>query len=371
MDLNNQTQRAGDNSSQQQAQVINNNYNTVVQFDEAKCKEVCNIYFLQIQQNISTAFDIAQRRELEFENTLVNRLQKVENGMVAFSDPAFLKTLQKAQQAAICTEDKSDYDLLSELLVKRFEVNGEKKQTLYVNKAIELIDEIPEEALQGLTLFLALNSIRVTSEDIKMVRNTFANMYKKLKYTPSLPIGKGWIQDLSLLNALRILDTSTFKKCEEWIPVQYSSIMVAGIKKDSNDYHKAVSILSEYGFEENAFEENPLLSGYVYLHVGLFLDKKQLWVPSDRGHVLYDLSEKKKEMIERIKMLYDNNASLIASVKKNFVNYLKEEPILKEVFDWWENLPLAFELYPVGKMLGHVNARRLDTSFPLIQINNG
>lgn len=365
MEISKQTQQAGDNATQQQASVINNNY-SIIQFDEGKCREICDSYFQQIQNNLETAFDTAKRRELEFENSFVDRLKNVENGMDAFSDPAYLKTLVKAQQAAVCTDEKSDYDLLSELLVKRFEVKREKQQTLYVNKAIELVDEIPFEALHGLTLFLILHSIRVMHGDLRMVRTIFSDLLRTIKGDNPLPQGRGWIQDLALLSAVRINDMGKFKSIEEWITEQYGSFIHAGIQKDSVTFGQACDILREYGFQTNVLVDNELLPGYVHLHIGFFLDKDRLWVPSDNGSLMYELSDKINEMINRIKALYSIDNGLMETVKKNFIQYLREDNTLKEAFDWWDNIPLAFDLYPVGKMLGNVNARRLSPSVPII-----
>lgn len=365
MDISKQTQQAGDNSTQQQASVINNNYN-LIQFDEGKCREICSGYFQQMQQNLVMALDTAKRRELEFENSFVERLQRVENGMDAFSDPAYLKTLVKAQQAAVCTDEKSDYDLLSELLVKRYEVKGEKQQSLYVNKAIELVDEVPFEALLGLTMFLILNSIRVTHGDLKMVRTTLSNLFRTIMAGSPLPQGRGWIQDLALLSAVRIHDMGKFKPCNEWITEQYGSFMHTGIQKESEQYVQACGILKEYGFQDNALVDNELLPGYVHLHIGFFLDKDRLWVPSDNGSLMYELTDKINEMIDRIKALYSTDNVLMETVKRNFMQYLMEDSTLKDAFDWWDGIPLAFDLYPVGIMLGNVNARRLSPSVPII-----
>lgn len=364
MDISKQSQHAGNNATQQQASVINNY--SIIQFDEGKCREICGGYFQQMQENLTTALDTAKRRELEFENSFVDRLKKVENGMDAFSDPAYLKTLVKAQQAAVCTDEKSDYDLLSELLVKRFEVKGAKQQSLYVNKAIELVDEIPFEALHGLTMFLILNSFYVTHGDLEMARTILSNLLSTIKGNNSLPQGRGWIQDLALLSAVRIHDIGEFKKCNEWLTKRYDRFIHAGIQKDSEQFKQACDILKKYDFQHNILVDNELLPGYVHLHVGFFLDKDRLCVPTDEGFFAYELTDEIEEMISRIKALYSTSNDLMETVKTNFIQYLREDQILQEAFDWWDSIPIAFDLYPVGKMLGNVNARRLSSIVPNI-----
>lgn len=187
---NEQSQQAGDNSNLQQVGVINN---YTIQFDEGKCREVCKSYFEMAQQNMAFAMELAQKREMAFEDAVVNRLQKVENSMEAFRDPAFLKSLKKAQEVAICTDEKSEYDLLSELLVNRFEVRSEKQQSLYVNKAIEIVDEIPEDALMGLTMMHVFAGTSICSTDHYYVRWMLAHWYQQILTGGRLPEGpNGW-----------------------------------------------------------------------------------------------------------------------------------------------------------------------------------
>lgn len=366
MEINKQNQQAGDNSNLQQADVINN---YTILFDEGKCREVCKSYFDMAQQNIAFAMDLAQKREMAFEDAVVNRLQKVENSMEAFGDPAFLKSLSKSQQAAICTDNKSDYDLLSELLVKRFEVGNDKQRSLYVNKAIELVDEMPEETLLGITIFHVFSQMTFGHPRISLLRCMISHLYELIIGDSSLPSNTRWIDDLEMMSVARVNKLSSFKKANEIMLQMYETRLQTGIKRGSETYNRAMEILRGCGFGETAFCENPLIKDYVYLQLDKWPDGYMLSIPAGEN-VDYACLLKDEQLtnILQIFKMYDESSQSKELAKEGFVKYMREDETIRGVMDWWDALPHAFELNPVASMLANVNARRLDASLPVLKI---
>lgn len=59
--------------------------------------------------------------------------------------------LRRAQISAAVSDQESDWDMLSQLMIKHIEVKEDRNKKLGVTKAIEIISEIDNQALLALT----------------------------------------------------------------------------------------------------------------------------------------------------------------------------------------------------------------------------
>ena len=101
-----------------------------VGIDEKRAREIYQEMNLQLRKDYSQeAINIANSRVTEFENRLMPKMQEVSGALEAFADPSFQLLLVEAQKTAASTERPADYDLLSELLIHRFQ-KGENRITL-------------------------------------------------------------------------------------------------------------------------------------------------------------------------------------------------------------------------------------------------
>ena len=101
---------------------------------------------------------IANERVRELENRLIPKMEAVNDGLKAFADPSFQLLLVDAQKTAAATERSVDYDLLSELLVHRIEKGNDRHVRTGIHRAVEIVEDISNEALLGLTIIHSLNS---------------------------------------------------------------------------------------------------------------------------------------------------------------------------------------------------------------------
>ena len=111
MDINKQTQQAGEGSQQIQATnvtIINNNGPTEEQVNERVKKVVSELIPVAIKECTEEARETANERIAKLENCILPRISQVDGMIESFSDPAFQRLLVKAEQEAAASEREAD-----------------------------------------------------------------------------------------------------------------------------------------------------------------------------------------------------------------------------------------------------------------------
>ena len=366
-----QIQKAGDNSLQIQAGTIINNGIT-----EERARQV----FLEESKKALAeyeyeAFHIAEDRVRRLEEIVISRLEKVESGFDSFADPAFQVLLRKAQITAACTGRESDYKILSELLAHRVKNRANIKKKASISKAVEIIDQIDDDSLLGLTVFLSITYFVPASGVISDGLSVLDDLYSKFDLK-NLPTGNLWLDNLSILGAI---NTNTIVSLKPFMEVMFSELSgyaCAGIKKDTDNYTTAREILKGTRFHTNILVDNELLEGYVRLPICKLdiPDKIVVEVSSVKNYSMnsvsysrsieYVLSDPEKEILRSIVELYDNNHVVIKEVKKRFDEKMKSYPYICEAMAWWDSLKHSINLTSVGKVIAHTNAKSIAPSLP-------
>lgn len=207
--INSQSQKGGDSSTniQTQQMIVH-----VVGIDEKRAREIYQEMNLQLRKDYSQeALNIANARVVEFENRLMPKMAQVEGALEAFADPSFQLLLVEAQKTAASTERPADYDLLSELLIHRFQKGENRITRAGISLAVEIVDKISDEALLGLTVTHAVKVFTPVSGDIHQGLDVLNDMFGKLFYS-ELPAGHAWIDHLDILNAVRLNQFGGLKK---------------------------------------------------------------------------------------------------------------------------------------------------------------
>jgi hypothetical protein len=346
---NKQVQKAGDNSQQIQAGVVHI-YQGIT---EQRAHEIC----LQtakkvIEENTTGALEIANQRLNAFEGVLIPRIQKIEADFNSFSDPAFQILLKKAQLTAACTERNDDYKILSELLVHRVKNKSNIKKKAIITKAVEILDQIDDDSLLALSVFLTMDSFIPTSGSISKGLKVISDVYEKFDLD-MLPNGYDWIDNLSILGALTVSRIEKLRKFEDYFSDTLSGYVCAGIKKDSDDYAKAKEILAEGGIKIDFLVDHELVEGYVRLPL---VDKEQI-------NTLI-LNDDEKDAVGRVFDMYSKNSDTIFLAKSKFVEMLNSYPSINKAMKWWSSIQPAISLTSVGRVIGHANAKSIDPSLP-------
>lgn len=360
MEITKETQKAGDNSQQIQAQNITYN----VGITEERARAICREEFkCAVKEYTDEALEKANERERKFENNFVPRITNLENAVEQFREPSFQRTLRKAQIAAACTDRKSDYRLLTELLVCHIENKDNLINKLGIEHAIETIDRVDNAALCALSIVFTINNFfpnsGICKEGLKLLDEIIANiLYYKL------PSGDDWIDHLDQLGLVRIVNFGNFGKLEERYFNSLNGYVCVGIKKDSNEYKKACELLASKNINSSFLIENECLENYVRIPVSNKNRVDKIGLCDQEDKFIRSINLEEIRVIEQIFDLYSNNFDDLQTVQENFTKMWDEYKNLSVVRQWWNNLPIRFDITKAGRILAYTNVKRCDPLLP-------
>ena len=363
-------QKAGRGSTQIKVDqyVVNNVSNGLSE------REVRNIVQAEATKIIAEANEsakqIANTRVDSFSDILIKRLIESDN-LEELRNPAMHLIIRKAQEAAICTDDKSDHEMLSELLVYRAEHPNDKNATSSVKKAIAEIDSISKDALDALTISFSIMSFTPVSgfieDGLQAIDALFGKMLRKI----SLPTNNDWIENLEITNIIRVSSFGRLKKYEEIARDNFSGYFVLGIKKESDNYVKALDILSANNLPKSILVHNTLDNNYVRIVTPSLEKISEMGLINTKTRLLEKISEAQVKAIKNIIDLYETNSGAFNNMEKRFKELLSSYKSISEVKEWWDRLAgsgICFSITPVGRVLANTNAQRIDPNLP--DLNN-
>lgn len=361
-----QSQSAGDNSQQLQASnmVVN------IGIDEKRAREIYQEMNLQLRKDYSEeAFKIATSRVTEFENRLMPKMEKVNGALEAFADPSFQLLLVEAQKTAASTERPADYDLLAELLIHRFNKGENRVIRAGVSRAVEIVDEISDEALLGLTVYHSLSRFLPVTGDISQGLDVLNDLFGKIIYS-TLPVGNDWLDHLDILDAIRINSFGGLKKINQYYPEMLSGYIDTGIEKDTEDYNKAIEILANSGLPQNILVDHLLNSNFKRLNLSSreqinSLTLQRQIIIGNQSHIIpQPLTDQQKSSLNSVYDLYKKDDNLKQQNIQTFMTEWDKRNKLKELREWWDSLSTGFQITSVGRVLAHSNAQRCDNTVP-------
>ena len=181
-----------------------------------------------------------------------------------------------------------------------------------------------------------------------------------------------WIEDLDILDAIRVNHFGKFKSIKEYYAFALNGIVTIGIKKDSDDYNKAIKILQDSGLMiPNLFIENSLIQDYMRINIGNFEAIDSLMLVREIGGTAIQVpfSEQQKTAIKSIVELYIKDSKLKNDVEESFISEWDKRSNLALLRKWLEKIPFSFSITSVGKVLAHANAQRCDSKLPPLNNN--
>lgn len=363
---NKKTQKGGKGSQQLQAE----NMIVHVGIDEKRAREIYQEMNLQVRKDYSQeALEVANKRVTEFENRLMPKMEEVNGALEAFTDPSFQLLLVEAQKTAAATERPADYDLLSELLIHRFQKGENRVTRAGISRAVEIVDKISDDALRGLTVSHALNTFLPASGDIYQGLNVLNDLFGKLLYG-KLPDGNDWLEHLDILDAVRINSLGRLKKIHQYYPEVLAGYVDVGIEKNSEYYDAAIEILTDNNLPQDILVEHAFNNNFKRINItnkdAISSIKLQRLVPIKDVMTLIHvpLSTEQISAINSIYALYKQDGNLRQANINLFMEELNKKTNLKIFSEWWDNINYSFQITAVGKVLAHSNAQRCDKDLP-------
>lgn len=367
MEITKQTQTAGDYSTQMQAGVINNNYTIVNGIDEARARSIWQEeYAIACQEWTQEAQRIAMERVQQLEEKVIPKMLNYDKSLSFFADPAFQFLIRKAQMVAASTERVADYDMLADLILHRVEQTEDRHRRLGISKAIEIIDQISDEALVGISMFYALSKFLPTSDDIHEGLSVLNDLYRKILCEYDLPTGDNWLEHLDVLNAIRlgVKGIGSFKKMKDYMPTMLRKYLVAGAGNDSEEYAQLKEEFNACNLPLSTFVSHPLKSGYIKLKVSSNIEEIYITEQIGEDTIKKLLNEEqKKVMLHAIDLLHKDE-SQDPQMKTKFMEAWNEFPTLKKVGEWWDHMPCHFAITPIGVALANAYIHGKDATVP-------
>lgn len=363
MESNKQVQKAGDNS--EQLQIVDSIIN--VGITEERAREIFSeMNAIARQSYTQDAYELAMKRVGMFEELLMNKVEQVNGMLEAFRDPSFQFLMIEAQKRAAASDRESDFEMLTELLAHRIEKRDDRKIKASIAKAVEIVDQIDDDALCGLTIAYAINNWGAGTGSILQGLNDMNELFSSLCYR-ELPTGFDWVYHLDILDAVRISSIGTFKKFAEYYPAIFDGYTCVGIQKDSENYAKALEILNETHLPTTMLVPHELNGGYVRLPVrDQNLIANISLISIDHGRIVSqrEITPQEVEALNKIWKLYLTDSKLAKQVKHTFMEKWDSYDTLRLIRMWWEALPHSFTITPIGKVLAHANAQRYCSKVP-------
>ena len=359
--INNQKQQSGDNSTQIIAQ------NITIGIDEKRAREIYDEkYEIAKSQFTQEAIEIANSRVQEFENQLVGKMKKIEGALASFADPSTQMLIIEAQKSAAQSERKSDYELLSELLLQKHLNKNNRETVSGISRAVKIVHEMSSEALLALTVIHVMDTLIPTTGDIKQGIDVLEQIFSKIIESP-LPLGSEWIEHAELLGAIRVMPYQAgLPPLAEIFKKKFEGYVCIGVKIKSEKYDQALKLLDSESIPHDIFIENTINPGFARLNIaskksidGLCLHRRDYG-----GYKMVPLSEPQRTALNNIFSLYDVDPNTMEACANNFSDEWNKRTALEGIKNWWPSISVSIKLTKVGVVLAHANTQRCDSGVP-------
>ncbi|WP_374975033.1 LPO_1073/Vpar_1526 family protein [Microbacterium trichothecenolyticum] len=291
---------------------------------------------------------VIEERLEQLDDRVVPRLA-TQGALGAFGDPAFIRSYRKAQNGAAATEREADYDMLAALLADRAEGLRDRPRMVAIDRAMEIVDQIDEGALRALT---AVEGVRLWTPNIASLEEGLDELEHLMSdlIPGDLPSGSDWIEQLDILDALRI-GTFTLRPFDEYFPMKMNGYVAPGAQRSSaalfeNDGHD----FTAWGVPVMDHELKP---GYV-----------RIAASCDRyARLNMELEGRAPESVEAAVAEAQGDfglGSLDQAIVPEFLHRVKSRPTLAVISSWWDAIPTGLQITVVGRTLARANMHRLD-----------
>lgn len=348
-------------------------YNTTNGISEERCRAIFDEkWAIAIKELTFESVDTAEERRKEFQTVLLPRLEKENDGFKSFSDPGFQYLLMDAQRAAVTSDRKADFQLLSELLAQRVKDGSVVKTQIHIKKAIEVLPYLPDDALLGLTVSFMLLKLIPLSGNISQGLKVLDNTYQHVIGNGQLPCDSQWVDTLGACGLVNIAvgGILSMNRAIDILASKLAGYSIPGIMKGSENYYKAISILEESKLPSNILIDHELNSEYVRIAVVSENQIDQLKSVKELQNLMritIYINDEQKMALHQIYSLYESDEK----IKSDFIERLDAEiqkyQYLKLATDWWNQIPEVYQITMTGEILANANANIIDSHIPVFE----
>lgn len=341
--MSRQSQSAGDESIQFQA-----SRDIVIGVTESRAREIAEqAAKAVISEYAEESARVIQERITKLDDRVIASLVRAGR-LEVFSDPGFQRSYTKAQSGAAVSDKNSDYDLLAGLLVDRAKRGGNRNIRAGIERSIEIVDQIDDEALRGLTVFQVIQQYGPVAPGLNTGLDVMEDFLADLVDGP-LPEGSEWIDHLDILDAVRFDQVSTLKPFREYYPNHIPGYLASGAPINSPQLPFIIHGVPVFG--PKLLIKHELRPGYWRFAVA---------TAETLNHTLPKSRDLHSELIRQAedKLGFGEVDPELVDL---FLERLRLRPTLAKIEAWWNQIPQAILVTGVGRVLARSNALRLDT----------
>lgn len=347
---NRQSQRAGENSLQVQADRV-----TVVQgVTEERAAEIAEATTRQVLDSYhAEGRVVADSRMRRFDGNLVEDF--ASRGLLGvFSDPGFQVLLRTAQMQAAVTGSDLDLDLLLRLLRQRAEEPATRGISLAIKRAVESLESLDETALSALSLAWTLVQTKPPNTDIRIGLSGRDELFSKLLEECGPPQDAQWLDVLDLTD-LADINVSNFgmKGSYEILLGNAPAYVARGLSSD-----EAASAQAE--FDRIVGREIRIVFPHVFSPGASRLDllNRETW--SGAADHLQLSPQQRVECLQ----LFDSFDAFAPDPdnRNKAIEMIKSEyPSMARVHEWWDSFHdgVTIRFTSAGKALAFSNVVRI------------
>lgn len=340
-----QSQKGGEGS--QQIQVAGN---LVLGVDETRAKEIAISTARQvISEYTDEAIALVQGRIDDLDSRVIETLER-KNQLDAFADPGFQRTYKKAQHSAAASERATDYDLLAAMLSDRAANPTNRQAIAGVERAIEIVDLVDEQALRAVTIIEALRKWSPNSHEAETGLNVLETLFLNLLDGP-LPTGMDWADHLDILDVLRLNTMTELRNFEDYFPSRVIGYVAAG-RAEAEVPEFLGGDYEDWPWAEMLMDHD-LRPGY------------QRIATVNEGTLRRDLAAASftpahiEAIIDGARVQFGFGQADSAAVQR-LMEAVRQRPSLAAIAEWWNTVSFAIQLTGVGRTLALANMFRLD-----------
>lgn len=340
----NQTQRAGRDTSQQQAarDIVNVNV-TVVDAQSYLSHSREAVLARELGEQ---AVEVARERVTPFDAELVRVL--AERGLLtAFADPAVQRTMNAARVEAGSTERDDDRQRLLELVAGRAASNARDVRAS-IDRAIAVVDLVDDAALRILTYDMGGIELVVPYWGLF---STLDHWESRLVHLDSddLPSGTRWYEHLDTLGLIRFTTArvESFRTPRQWLGDLTSAYFHEGVppERGGEIQERVVAMLGEDASQTPLpILEQELKPGFVRPMAKTRANQEVIMM--DQGHTLEDANRVLDILEEYFPTDVDES-----TLTGPFLEELEKRPAAAAWSKHRASLPYAYSLTDVGRAL--------------------
>ncbi|MGV8883347.1 MAG: LPO_1073/Vpar_1526 family protein [Rhodoglobus sp.] len=296
------------------------------------------------------ANQLIQERIVKLDDRIIASLIR-ENRLEIFADPGFQRTYRKAQEGAAASERDADYELLAALLLDRAERGPQRPIRAGIERSIEIIDRIDDEALRGLTVLQAVQQYRPAGGIVDKGLQVMDRLLGQLLDGP-LPAGDDWLDHLDILDAVRIDQVNKFKKFSDFWPAFHMPVYMSAGAEEADVPPVWTDGTNVIPWTPPLVEPHDFKPGFLRIGAATGDGFKNYFAKSSKA--MQDAISDEAATIFRMNEIDE-------SCREPLMQLVRARPRLQEIEAWWDAIPKRAEVTAVGRVLARANAERLDT----------